>query len=374
MKRVCQKQGGDKTRIASSLGYENKAAIASHLRTGIAMNLMEESGDSINLTERGIETCNSKKGFRESVTDFLCDSDHGLGKLTNALRQQGTAFGIDEFKECISLFVEKEGEAQSLVNNLMGWYEFAGLIRHSDGIIYSLMTQGEIAHQVERSVSREFADDRLYAYLLENEFEVTDSKNPVAYNSIRTLFDDFKQADSEDSEEIMKLFLSSALRALGFVNEFRNGPRKRQAIVFGPKGDDFLVRYYIDVDTPDAPKGVLLSCELKRSNASKKSVSQARTFSDAVGKDYPAFHVIPIVISDSDRYLDDVAARYAESSNAIHIPIEFFKRLVDFQMKRFSSGKMLILPSDVVSLILTLADKRTIEPRLVDLVSKFSEE
>ncbi len=166
-------------------------------------------------------------------------------------------------------------------------------------------------------------------------------------------------------------FTSRVFRILGFHTQYKNGPRRNVEPPLGSTGDDLMA---IIPTTGQAASqqigGLAFACELKRSHANKKAVSQSVTFMNQILEKYPNFLVLPLVISDGDRYVDDIAQSYASTSMVVHFPLEFFKYIIDEQVKRYQNGNPLLTALDFIRLVIELHSIKEIEPRLSDLLQK----
>ena len=372
--KLCPLQKMEKGKLWKVMGFDGKAAITSHIKAAISFGLIDEQGDTISLTTKGIEFCQGQKERIGILLNFLTDTKEGLGELTEAIRQTGSPLTKEQIKDCIFLFVDKEHDARSLINVLLSWYEEAGLLKVGESFIYSFLQTSNFVMQIGSLLSREALDLSLYTLLLASEFGIQQRTHPLSYEQIKSAYDLFKTNTPSSAEEDMMRFLSRVFQVLGFYVQMENGPRNQGKLEFGSQGDDFLVSFPLVFPTQiDNIGGIAFACELKRKRADKKGASQALTFSNVVQEVYPDYHVVPIVISDSERYVDDIAAKYASSSNVTHLPLEFLKIAVDLQLTQYSAGQNLITPLEIIKIIIHLNQNRIIEPRISDLKSQLTD-
>ncbi|MFW9787161.1 MAG: hypothetical protein ACFFE2_15800 [Candidatus Thorarchaeota archaeon] len=372
MRKLCSKSPVEKTKLAKSLGYKNSAAIANHLSTAQNLNLINTENSEVSITSRGREFCNETNQGR-IISDFLMDEKDGLGHLTNCIRTEGTQIDNQVIVSCIQLFVEEERNAKSLAGTVIDWYEFAGFIYRRDKEFQSVLPATSLVHNLTSWYSEKGLDLSLYLDLTSAEFISASSQNPLSHSQLMKCYNDFKTASPDKAEAPMLEFISRVFRILGFHSQYKNGPRKNTEPPLGSTGDDLMV---IIPTTGQAASqqigGLAFACELKRSHASKKAVSQSVTFMNQILEKYPSFLVLPLVISDGDRYVNDIAQSYALSSMVVHFPLEFFKCIIDEQMKRYQKGSSLLTSLDFIRLVIELHSVKKIEPRLSDLMQRIA--
>jgi hypothetical protein len=373
MKKLCSIKTSGKDKLAQLMNLEKtKTAIVNYVRAALALGVIEESEDSVTITEQGKRFCLGRKEQTVLLSQFLTDRESGLGELTDALRNEGSSLTHEKLVDCIRLFVDDEHDAKSLANGVLSWYVYAGFVQLDGEVIHSFLPSSTVLMGLDSVFSRTAIDAWLYARLLETEFGQTGSAHPLSYEQISQVDQAFKKSAPESAESAMKDFLSRAYQVMGFSVQYANGPRDQGRLKFGSKGDDFLA-FFQTLSPTEAGHiaGIAFACELKRGQADKKAVTQALAFSDVVRASLPAFLVFPLAISDSERYHDDTAITYAESSRVIHLPLDFFREVLDIQLDRFRKGQQLILTLDFVKLVIQLHTDRKVEPRLADLVSPF---
>jgi hypothetical protein len=372
MKKLCPVGESTKKKLAKNMGHKSQVAIVNHLKAAMVLGLIEESNGGVVLSETGKQFCSGKKEQLEIMRGFLTDKEKGIGQLTDAFRVEGPTITRKQFRDCIRLFVDSKHDAASLVNSLGGWYEDVGFVKFSKDHIHSFLSASQIPMKLDALFSKNSIDVWLYTHLVESEFGKKGSTSPLSYEQIVNAYVEFKGSTPDSAEEPMMIFLSRACQILGFLTQHVDGPRDQGKLKFGSEGDDFLLLFpVLNPISPSEIGGIAFASELKRSIANKKAVGQALTFSDVVREVAPTYFVMPLVISDSSQYCDDVALKYAESSNVIHIPLEFFRKIVDLQLERYLNGKELISPLDVTRLLIQLHTDRNVEPRLPDLISYF---
>lgn len=368
MQRLCSKSPVEKIKLAKSLSYKNTSGIGHHLNTAQNLCFITVTGDEVSITSRGKEFCNEANQSR-IISDYLMDATSGLGDFTNCIRNVGPQIDSQTIVSCIQLFVTKEQTAKVLAGTVIDWYKFAGYIYPRGNGFQSVLPATSLVHNLTAWYSETGIDLSLYVNLTLAEFASAGSHDPLSYSQLTKYYSNFKTASPNDAEKPMLEFTSRVFRILGFHSQYKNGPRKDSEPPLGSDGDDLMV---IIPTTGQAASqhigGLAFACELKRSHASKKAVSQSVTFTNQILEKHPDFLVLPLVISDGDRYVDVTAQSYASTSMVVHFPLEFFKCIIDEQLKRYQDGETLLTALDFIRLVIELHSKREIEPRLSHLI------